>query len=113
MEDALTVQVTMKFASQQDVAKALDELGDTVLSSAIVDSTDAAGPPPFRRSRLALLVWVAVYVLLNVFLILTAPLLGSAPLLVRTLVATAIVVPIVVIWVIPHVGQRFAGWLSA
>ena len=108
----MTVQVLIEFPSEQAAAEALEELGNTVSSAAIVDPS-TAGPPPVRRERLALLVWVAVYLLLNAFLILTAPLLGPAPLLVRTLVATAIVVPIIVAWVIPFIMRRFAGWLSA
>jgi len=71
-----------------------------------------AGPPTIKRSRLTLLVWVAVYVLLNTFLIATGPLLGDSPLLVRTFVATAIVVPIIVMWVMPFINRRFAGWLT-
>lgn len=78
----------------------------------IVPQTATPSRPPVRLARLALLVWIAVYVLLNVLLIVTAPVLGAAPLLVRTFVATAILVPIVVVKVIPFANQRFGRWLS-
>ncbi len=68
--------------------------------------------PAIRPVRLALLVWTAVYVLLNSLLIATAPLLGDAPLLVRTFVATVILVPIIVLKVIPFVNRRFVRWLA-
>ena len=111
--ESRSMQIVMEFPSEQDATNAFRALDEGQVSSATVVPIDTPAPPPVRRERLALLVWVAVYVLLNAFLILTAPLLGPAPLLVRTLVATAIVVPIIVVWVIPFIMRRFAGWLSA
>ena len=67
---------------------------------------------PPNRAKLALLVWAVIFPLLTLLLLALNPLIGSAPLPVRTGLATAILVPIVVIQVIPMLTQRFSGWLS-
>ena len=67
---------------------------------------------PPNRAKLALLVWAVIFPLLTLLLLALNPLIGSAPLPVRTGTATAILVPIVVIQVIPMLTQRFSGWLS-
>ena len=67
---------------------------------------------PPNRAKLALLVWAVIFPLLTLLLIALSPLVGSAPLPVRTGTATAILVPIVVIWIIPAITKRFSGWLS-
>lgn len=69
-------------------------------------------PRPPNRARLALLVWMAIFPLLTLLLVILNPLLGDAPLPVRTGIATAILVPIVVMWIIPFITKRFGGWLS-
>ena len=69
-----------------------------------------AGPP--NRLRLSFLVWAAIFPLLTLLLLVLNPILEGTPLPVRTGVATAILVPIVVMWIIPFVMSRFANWLS-
>ena len=68
------------------------------------------GPP--NRIRLAFLMWLAIWPMLTVLLFALAPITGSAPLPVRTGVATAILVPIVVIWVLPFIMRQYGNWLS-
>lgn len=68
---------------------------------------------PPNRYKLALLAWSAIFPLLTLLLIAISPLVGSAPLPVRTGVATAILVPVVVIWILPALTKRFNGWLTS
>ena len=74
-------------------------------------SHDALPGPP-NRTRLAFLLWLAIFPMLTVLLIVINPIIGNAPLPVRTGVATAILVPIIVILVMPRITSRFAGWLA-
>lgn len=69
-----------------------------------------AGPP--NRVRLALLLWCAIWPMLTVLLLVLNPIIGSAPLVLRTGVATAILVPTIVIWVMPFIMGKFANWLA-
>ena len=71
----------------------------------------ANGAPP-NRYKLSLLVWATIFPLLTLLLIALGPIVGDAPLPVRTGTATAILVPIIVIWVLPFLTKRFASWLS-
>lgn len=66
-------------------------------------------PGPPNRVRLALLLWLAIFPML---LVVINPIIGNAPLPVRTGVATAILVPTIVILVMPRIMSRFAVWLA-
>lgn len=69
-------------------------------------------PGPPNRVRLALLLWLAIFPMLTVLLVVINPIIGNAPLPVRTGVATAILVPTIVILVMPRIMSRFAVWLA-
>ncbi|MGH2677617.1 MAG: hypothetical protein ACRDHB_04565 [Actinomycetota bacterium] len=58
-----------------------------------------------------MITWLAIYPALTVTLALLGPVLAPAPLFLRTLVLTAVLVPIMVYVLVPAVQKIFAGWL--
>jgi antibiotic biosynthesis monooxygenase (ABM) superfamily enzyme len=71
---------------------------------------EAARTQP-NRFRLTLVVWSAVYVLLTSLLLLLDPLIHGWPLPLRTMFATALVVPTLTYGILPTAHKRLAGWL--
>ncbi len=69
----------------------------------------SAGAP--NRYRLMLLVWLAVWPLITVIGLASTPLLSSTPTLVRTMVTTTVMVPIMVGLLIPMINRHFGDWL--
>jgi antibiotic biosynthesis monooxygenase (ABM) superfamily enzyme len=78
----------------------------------MTDAQSAATPARRpRRSKQAILTWVAVYPSLTLVLAVLNPLMESWPLWLRTLLVTVLLVPVVV-WVILPVLTRVVGdWL--
>lgn len=60
---------------------------------------------------MTLLVWAAIYPLITLLSLLIFPLTQNWPVYLRTLVMTAILVPIMVFLVFPFINKRFAVWL--
>ena len=69
----------------------------------------APQPPP--RWKMALITWLAIFPLINVMNLVLAPLLGGLPAIVRTLVSTAILVPLMTWVVMPAMTRLFLRWL--
>ncbi len=65
-----------------------------------------------NRVRLAILVWLAVWPLITTINAVTAPALAGWPAPVRTMIATAIMVPIMVGVLLPSLQRRFRRWLA-
>ena len=68
------------------------------------------GAPP--RYRQALIVWLAIYPTITLLLELGGPVINDWPLPLRTLVLTAIAVPLMVFVLLPALQRAFAGWLT-
>lgn len=66
-------------------------------------------PPP--RWKNALLVWIAIYPSISLLSYLAGPWLATLPLLLRTLVLTAVLVPLLVFALLPALHRLFRGWL--
>lgn len=66
-------------------------------------------PPP--RYKMALVTWVALYPIINVLTVAIGPYLAPLPQLLRSLVMTAIMIPLMTYVVMPRLTRLFAGWL--
>lgn len=66
-------------------------------------------PPP--RWKNAVLVWIAIYPSISLLSYLAGPWLATLPLLLRTLVLTGVLVPILVFVLLPALHRLFQGWL--
>ena len=64
-----------------------------------------------NRHRMALLTWAIVYPLITVLVATLDPVVGALPMPLRTLVLTAIMVPVMVYLAMPAATGRFATWL--
>ncbi len=69
-------------------------------------------PPRPNRVRLAVLVWLAVWPLITTINALIAPAAAGWPAPVRSMIATAIMVPIMVGVLLPALQRRFSRWLA-
>jgi uncharacterized protein len=69
-----------------------------------------AGPPP--RHRMAVVVWLAIYPTITLLLALTGPLTDDWPLPLRTLLLTAIAVPLMVFVLLPRLQRGLGPWLA-
>ena len=67
--------------------------------------------PKPKRWKIILISWLFVYPVVNVMFALIFPLLADLPQLVKTLVFTLILVPLMGI-VLPKLHQRFWGWIT-
>lgn len=67
---------------------------------------------PSRRFRTALLSWAAVWPLITLLLFLAEPLLVGLALPIKTLLVTALLVPLMNFLVMPFLTRRFASWLN-
>lgn len=65
-----------------------------------------------NRHRLALLTWAVAYPLITGLLVALEPLLSGWVLPLKTLVLTAIMVPVMVYCAMPFATARLAGWLT-
>jgi antibiotic biosynthesis monooxygenase (ABM) superfamily enzyme len=63
------------------------------------------------RYKVAFITWLAIYPALTITLALLGPALAPLPLYLRTLVMTAVLVPIMVYVLVPAVQRIFARWL--
>lgn len=69
----------------------------------------AVVPPP--RYKMALLTWLAVFPLISGINALFGPVLNQLPPLIRSLVLTAVLVPLMTYLVMPRMTRLFAQWL--
>jgi uncharacterized protein len=67
--------------------------------------------PTAPRYKVAVVTWVAIYPALTITLALLGPSLAPLPVYVRTLILTAVLVPVMVYVLVPVVQRIFAGWL--
>ncbi len=65
--------------------------------------------PP--RWKTALLIWVAIYPSITLLMLLFGPYLALLPIPLRTLVMTAILVPLMVFVLLPRLQKWFGPWL--
>ncbi|MES9829664.1 MAG: antibiotic biosynthesis monooxygenase [Candidatus Thiodiazotropha sp.] len=66
-------------------------------------------PPPLFK--MAVLAWLAIYLLISGLLWLIGPLLEPHPLMVRTLILTGIAVPLMTFLLMPLLTRIFKNWL--
>ena len=66
-----------------------------------------------NRHKMALLTWVVVYPLITVLIAMLDPVVGVLPMPLRTLVLTAIMVPVMVYLAMPRVTAHFGAWLNS
>ena len=66
-----------------------------------------------KKWKLAILVWIAIYPTITLILALFGDPLKSLPLPLRTLVITAIVVPLMVLLIMPMLQKLFSRWLKS
>ncbi|MBL7939786.1 MAG: hypothetical protein JNL43_10535 [Flavobacteriales bacterium] len=65
--------------------------------------------PP--RWKTAVLVWIAIYPSITLFSWLAGPMLDRLPLMLRTLVLTGILVPLLVFVLLPALNKGLRRWL--
>jgi len=65
--------------------------------------------PP--RWKTAVLIWLAIYPSITLFILLFGEPLSLLPIPLRTLVLTAVLVPLMVFVLLPRLQKLFAGWL--
>lgn len=65
-----------------------------------------------RKTRVALLTWAVVYPLITGLLMVLEPMLNGLPMPLRTLVLSAIMVPIMVYVAMPAATSQLSGWLN-
>ena len=68
--------------------------------------------PALRRLRTALLSWVAIWPLITLLLFIGEPLLAGLAMPIKTLLVTALLVPVMSFLVMPFLTRRFASWLE-
>ena len=65
-----------------------------------------------KRHKMAILTWISVYPIITTLLLVLEPLVGDLPVPVRTLILSALMVPIMAYAALPAVTRLFAGWLD-
>lgn len=65
------------------------------------------------KARMAILTWAVVYPLITGLLAVLDPVLTGLPMPLRTLVLSAIMVPIMVYLAMPAATSRLSNWLNA
>ncbi len=63
-----------------------------------------------KKWKVALLIWIFIYPMVTVLSRFLFPLLDGFAAPVKTLVMTAILVPIMAYWYIPFINKRFYKW---
>jgi antibiotic biosynthesis monooxygenase (ABM) superfamily enzyme len=66
-------------------------------------------PPP--RYKMAMVTWLAIFPLITLLSYATAPISGELPIVVRVLVTTTLVVPLMTYVVMPRMTRLFRRWL--
>jgi antibiotic biosynthesis monooxygenase (ABM) superfamily enzyme len=74
-----------------------------------MSSSPAHRPPP--KWKTALLIWLAIYPSITLLVFFFGPYLAQLPLMLRTLVMTAILVPLMVFVLLPPLQKLFGSWL--
>jgi hypothetical protein len=74
-------------------------------------TNEFAMKPP-KRYKTALLIWIAIYPSINILFLLIGDWLMTIPLLLRTLVLTGILVPLMVFVLLPFLSKVFVKWLN-
>jgi len=64
------------------------------------------------KHRRAFLIWLAIYPLITILFFLMGDFLSAYPMPIRTLVLTAIAVPIVFYIILPFYNRLFKQWLN-
>ena len=77
----------------------------------IIDQPQAqtAQQPP--KYKIALLTWIAIYPLITIILAIFGEQLSQLPLPLRTLLLTAVLVPVMVYCAVPVLRNLFSKWL--
>lgn len=68
-------------------------------------------PPPPPRWKMAVLTWLAIYPLINVMNVALGPLIGAWHPLLRTLLTTAIMIPLMTWVIMPGMTRVFLRWI--
>ncbi len=74
-----------------------------------MSSSSGHRPPP--KWKTALLIWLAIYPSITLLVLVFGQHLARLPLMLRTLVMTAILVPLMVFVLLPWLQKLFATWL--
>jgi hypothetical protein len=64
------------------------------------------------KYKMAIIIWLAIYPSINVLFLLIGDKLNALPLLLRTLIITGILIPLMVFILLPLLTKIFAKWLS-
>jgi len=67
--------------------------------------------PHPSKHKMTLVVWLGIYMLVNIAFVTVGPLVESLPLLLRTLIITGLVVPVMTYFVLPFLTRLFRRWL--
>ena len=65
-----------------------------------------------QKARQALITWMVVYPIITGLIIVLEPMLRGWPVPARTLLLSAIMVPLMVFWAVPAASKYFAGFLE-
>ena len=74
-----------------------------------MSSSSGHRPPP--KWKTALLIWLAIYPSITLLVLFFGQHLAQLPLMLRTLVMTAILVPLMVFVLLPWLQKLFGTWL--
>ena len=74
--------------------------------------TDRTPPVPPKKWKTALVIWIAIYPTLTLLIALFGEHLLLLPLPLRTLVMTAVLVPLLVFVLVPALHKVFGGWVG-
>ena len=81
------------------------------MSTSPIEGQTQIAPKAPPRWKFAIVVWLAIYHSLTFLLWLAGPTLAHWPLEIRTLAATAVLVPWMVFFMIPFIQRLLAPWL--
>lgn len=73
--------------------------------------TDRTPPVPPKKWKTALVIWIAIYPALTLLVAVFGEYLILLPLPLRTLVMTAVLVPLLVFVLVPALHKVLGGWL--
>lgn len=65
-----------------------------------------------ERHKRAFLIWLAIYPLITILFLVMGDVLAPLPLAIRTLILTAIAVPVVFYVMLPFYNRLFKQWLN-
>jgi len=78
----------------------------------MTDTRLRAPAQPPARYKLAVITWIGVYPVITVLLAVIGPATATWPLPLRTLLLTAVMVPILIWVVMPRLTRMFRRWLT-